>query len=207
VEFREVLARRRMVRAFTPEPVAPAVLDELLDAARRAPSAGHTQATELVVLVGPDETARYWDASLPPARRADFAWTGLLAAPVLVVVLCEPGRYVARYGEDDKARTGLGAGPDAWATPYWWVDGGMAVHTLLLGAVDAGLGALLFGVFDQEPAVRSALGIPADRGIVGVVALGHPDPAGDPRPGRSASRPRRPTAEVVHRGGYGRSVG
>ena len=37
--------------------------------------------------------------------------------------------------------------------PYWWVDGGMAVEHLLLGAVDAGLGACFFGLFDHEPAV------------------------------------------------------
>ena len=39
-----------------------------------------------------------------------------------------------RYAEEDKARTGLGAGADAWAVPYWWVDGGMAAMTLLLAA-------------------------------------------------------------------------
>jgi nitroreductase len=76
----------------------------------------------------------------------------------------------------------------------------MAVHTLLLGAVDAGLGALLFGLFAQEEAVRAALRVPAERDVVGVVALGHPLPS---RPGRSAARPRRPADEVVHRGGYG----
>lgn len=201
MEHREVVARRRMVRAFSPEPVTSATVDRLLRAASRAPSAGHSQGTELVVLVGPEETARYWDAALPPARRERFAWPELPAAPVLVVVLTDRGRYLERYAEADKAATGLGGDAAAWVTPYWWVDGGMAAHAILLGAVDEGLGALFFGVFGREEAVRAALAIPPDRGIVGVIALGHPRPS---TPGRSAGRPRRPTEETIHRGEYRR---
>ncbi len=183
-----------MVRAFTPEPLDDDLIDRLLADALRAPSAGNTQGTELVLLVG-DETDCYWDASLPPERRDGFAWPDLLAAPVLVVVLTDPGRYVRRYAEPDKAQDAT-----AWTTPYWWVDGGMVVQRLLLGAEGAGLGALIFGVFDHEAAVREALEIPEAFGIVGVVALGHPLPS---RPGRSARRPRRPHDELIRRGTYG----
>ena len=38
----------------------------------------------------------------------------------------------------------------------------MSVMTLLLGAEDAGLGALFFGVFHHEVALRRELGIPDD---------------------------------------------
>ena len=79
---------------------------------------------------------------------------------MVIVPLVEPEAYPRRYAEDDKAATGLGAGPDAWPVPYWWVDGGMAVQTLLLGAVDAGLGALFYGLFDDEAAALAALGVP-----------------------------------------------
>ncbi|HEY5697956.1 MAG TPA: nitroreductase family protein [Acidimicrobiales bacterium] len=197
MDFREVLDRRRMVRAFSSEPIDAEVLDRLLTDALRAPSAGNSQGTELIVLVGPEETARYWDVALPADRRDGFAWPDLLVAPVLVLVLADQQRYLDRYAEPDKAMTGLGSAAEAWTMPYWLVDGGMAVHTLLLGAVDAGLGALLFGLFAQESAVRAALGVPQGRDVIGVVALGHPRPS---LPGRSATRPRRPEAEVVHRG-------
>ena len=199
MEYREVLDRRRMCRAFRPDPIDPEVLECLLSDALRGPSAGNSQGTELVVLVGPDETARYWDAALPAARREHFAWPDLLRAPVLVLVLADPQRYLDRYGEPDKAGTGLGDDAAAWRTPFWLVDGGMAVHALLLGAVDAGLGALLFGLFAAEGAVRAALGLPEDRDVLGVVALGHPLAS---RPGRSATRPRRPVEEVIHRGSW-----
>jgi nitroreductase len=187
-----------MVRAFTDAPVAPAVVDELIDLARRAPSAGNSQGWAFVVLTG-DETARYWDVTLPAERRAGFRWPGLVAAPVLVIVLVRPDTWVERYAEPDKAATGLGAGAGEWAVPYWWVDGGMATENLLLAAVEAELGACFFGQFGHEAAVLHALGVPPGWRAVGTVALGHPAPD---EPGRSAARPRRPLDEVIHRGGW-----
>src|SRR5690606_7060757 len=124
---------------------------------------------------------------------------GLVAAPVLLVALVRPESWVERYGEPDKASTGLGEGVDAWSVPYWWVDGGAAVEHLLLGAVDAGLGACFFGLFGHERAVLAALGVPEGWRAVGTVALGHPAPD---EPGRSAARPRLSLADVVHRGGW-----
>jgi nitroreductase len=186
-----------MVRAFTSEPLAPGTVDALVDLARRAPSAGSSQGWAFVALEGPDETARYWDVTLPPDRREAFRWPGLVAAPALLVVLVRPDAWVERYAEPDKAGTGLGAGLDRWPVPYWWVDGGMAAEHVLLGATAAGLGACFFGLFDHEPAVLAALGVPPGWRAVGAIALGHPAPD---TPGRSAARPRHSVAEVLHRG-------
>jgi nitroreductase len=189
-----------MVRAFAPEPLPAGVVDGLVDLARRAPSAGHAQGWAFVALEG-DDTARYWDAALPPARREGFRWPGLVAAPALVVVLVRPDAWVERYAEPDKAGTGLGEGTDAWPVPFWWVDAGMAVEHVLLGAVEAGLGACFFGLFGHEAAVLSALGVPEGWRAVGTVALGVPAPDED-EPGRSAARGRRPLDDVLHRGGW-----
>jgi nitroreductase len=188
-----------MVRAFTDDPVQPGVVDALIDLARRAPSAGNSQGWAFVVLEGPEQTARYWDVTLPPDRRAGFRWPGLVTAPVLVVALVRPDAWVERYAEPDKATVGLGAGTSGWSVPYWWVDGGMAVEHLLLGAVDAGLGACFFGLFDHEAAVLAALAVPDGWRALGTVAVGHPAPD---EPGRSATRGRRPLAVVLHRGGW-----
>jgi nitroreductase len=199
VELREVLRRRRMVRAYDGRPVDPAVLDRVLDAARRVPSAGNAQGLDLVVLVGAAETARYWDVALPAGPARDrFRWQGLLRAPVLVVPVVDPGAYAARYAEADKAAAGLGS-VESWPVPYWLVDGGMAVLAILLAAVDEGLGGCFFGLFDREAPVLDALRVPADRRGLGVVALGHPAPD---EPGASARRPRRPLDDVVHRGSW-----
>ena len=194
----DAIAARHMVRRFAARPIEPTVIDHLCELARRAPSAGHSQGLDLLVLDEPEAVARYWDATLAPDRRARFAWPGLVLAPVLILVAVRPATYVERYAEPDKAATGLGVGEDAWAVPYWWVDAGAAAEHLLLGAVDAGLGSCLFGAFDHEPAVAEAFGVPDGWRLVATIALGHPSPERG-RTGRSATRPRRPIDEVVHR--------
>lgn len=196
MELRQAIRRRQMVRSFDPSPVAPEVIDRVLDAARRGPSAGFSQGVDLLVLEGTEHTGRYWDLALAdPQRRATFRWPGLLSAPVLVVVLTSPSPYHARYGESDKVSSGA-RGPAAWSVPWWWVDGGMAAMLLLLAAVDEGLGALLFTT-EHPGSVLPAFGVPDDRLALATVALGRPAPD---EPGRSSTRPRRPLHEIVHRG-------
>ena len=197
MELQEVLRRRRMVRAYDGRPVDRAVLGRVLDAARRAPSAGNSQGLDRVVLAGPEETARYWDVALPAGPdREGFRWQGLLAAPVLVLPVVAAEAYAARYADADKAGSGLGS-VEAWPVPYWFVDGGAAVENLLLACVAEGLGACFFGQFDHEADVLAALRAPAHLRAVGTIALGWPAPD---EPGRSSSRPRR--TDQVHRGGW-----
>lgn len=197
MELGDAVRRRRMVRAFTDQPVDPTVVDGLIDLARRAPSAGNTQGWAFVVLAGESETSRYWDVTLTADRRAGFRWPDLVAAPVLIVALVRPDAWVERYAEPDKAATGLGAGVGEWPVPYWWVDAGMAVEHVLLGAVEAGLGACFFGLFEHEATVLAALGVPDGWRGVGTIALGHPAPD---EPGRSVDRQRPPLEEIIHRG-------
>jgi nitroreductase len=199
-ELADVVRRRRMTRAFSSRPVDAQLIDSLVDLATRAPSAGKTQGWHLVVLEGAD-TDLFWRHAFPAARRAGFRWPGLFDAPVIALPLADPGAYVARYGEPDKAATGLGAGVDAWPTPYWTVDASMALMTLLLAAEDAGLGTLLFAVFAGEAEVRAELGIPDGLQLLGAIALGWPAAArADHSSGTSAHRPRRIPAQIVHRG-------
>ncbi len=190
-----------MVRSFTRAYVDADVLDRILDAGRRAPAAGNTDGRAFLVLEG-DEVFRYWDVTLPAGPRRDgFRWQGLLRAPVLVLPCASADAYVARYAEDDKAATGLGAGADRWATPYWTVDAAFAAMRVLDACVDERLGACLFGLFDHEADVKASLGIPSGWQPIGAIALGHPDGGADER-GRSAARRRPALADVVHRGGW-----
>ncbi len=186
-----------MSRAFEARPVDTDVVDRVLDAARRAPSAGNSQGWAFVVLEGAD-TAKFWDATLPVERRAGFRWQRLLDAPVIVLPLADRGAYTSRYAEPDKASTGL-ADAGRWPVPYWQVDTAFATMLLLLAAEDVGLGALFFGVFRGADRLLDTLGVPDDFELIGAVALGHPLPE---ESGLSASRPRRELAEVVHRGGW-----
>src|SRR5579871_3503696 len=54
MDFTDVVLKRRMVRHFTPEPVAPEVVARMLDLARHAPSAGFTQGQSFVVVTQPE---------------------------------------------------------------------------------------------------------------------------------------------------------
>jgi len=184
-----------MTRAFRRDDVPHWLLHEIVDLASRAPSAGKTQGWELLVLTG-DAVRRYWDITLPAGRRSSFRWTHLLDAPVLALPFVNPQAYVDRYAEPDKARTGLGEGTESWTTPYWTIDGSMAVMTLLLAAEDAGLGALFFGVFDHEPVVRDEFGVPDGPELLGAIALGWPLETLDGK-GRSAGRSRRRPGEII----------
>jgi nitroreductase len=205
-EFAEVVRSRRMTRAFDARPIDPAIIDHLVDLAARAPSAGKTQGWHLVVLEG-DQTAAFWDETLPAVRRDSFRWQRLLSAPAIALPLADAKAYVDRYAEPDKVQTGLGAGPAAWPVPYWTIDASMAVMTLLLAAEDVGLGALFFGVFRGERELRQRLGIPPGLELLGAVALGYPaDPSGPVvadrslGAGASSGRARRPVRQIIHRG-------
>jgi nitroreductase len=200
-DFAEVVRNRRMTRAFDPRPVDPSVIDDLVDLASRAPSAGKAQGWHLIVLEGAD-TAVFWDTTLPAVRRDSFRWQQLLSAPVIALPLADAKAYTDRYAEPDKVQTGLGAGPDAWPVPYWTIDTSMSVMTLLLAAENAGLGALFFGVFRGERELRQALSIPPGLELLGALAMGHPasTTADETDPGRSADRRRRQPGEIIHRG-------
>ena len=91
-DLSEVVRNRRMSRSFTTEEVDPAAIERIISLASRAPSAGKAQGWHVVSLVG-DETASYWDATLPEQRRDDFTWPGLLRAPVILVLVADPDAY------------------------------------------------------------------------------------------------------------------
>lgn len=191
MEFTELLRKRRMVRSFEDTALPAPVVDRILAAGLRGPSAGHTQGVDLLVLSGHLETARYWDATLPPEDRTSFPWPGLLRAPLLVVVLSSEDAYRRRYAEPDKP------GTTGFEVPWWHVDAAFAALLLQLAALDAGLGALFFQSH-RVPALRRAFGIPPATSPVGTVAIGHPGP--DRRSSSVVNRPRRSPEEAVHRG-------
>jgi nitroreductase len=195
VEFQDVVQRRRMVRNFDDRPIAPEVVDRILANGVRAPSAGFTQGWAFLVLEGKDETERFWDATFAGGEsREQFRWKGLFAAPLLIVCLSHKQAYLDRYAEPDKGWTDRSE--SRWPVPYWDVDAGFAALLMLLTAVDAGLGALFFGVFEPER-FRSAFGVPDAYSPVGALAVGYPLPD---EPSPSLTRGRRPLDAVVHRG-------
>ncbi len=199
MEFDDVIARRKMVRDFTTDPVDEAALMRVLDVARRAPSAGFTQGWGFLVLVGRDQTERFWRSTFSDEGRANFNRPGLFNAPVIVVPCSNESAYLDRYAEPDKGWTDRD--PNRWPVPYWHIDTGFAAMQLQLAVVNEGLGALFFGIFPEKlPAVRAEFGIPSDFTPIGAIALGHPTHADKLSP--SLKRGRKPRDEVVHFGDW-----
>ncbi|MFD0205851.1 MULTISPECIES: nitroreductase family protein [Saccharothrix] len=193
MEFQDVVRRRRMVREFTDEPVPDETVRRIMRNALRGPSAGYSQGQAFLVLRG-EEQERFYE-SISHLWAVDTVKT----APVLVIAFAVKDAYLDRYAEPDKGWTDRSE--DHWPVPYWYIDTGMAVLLVLQTAVDAGLGAVYFGVgADDFDPVRAAFGVPASHVPVGAIAIGH-RAEDDVTAGASPrTRKRRPFEEAVHFG-------
>jgi len=193
MEFKEVLAKRRMVRNYRDTPVPNESLDRIARAALRAPSAGNSQAIGVVVVV--DERQRQAIAELADEPRyVDEGFDPWISrAPAHLVIAVSEQVYRDRYGEPDKL------GPQGetieWPVPYWWVDAGASMMAVLLAVVDEGLAAGFLGVHNM-PALAALLELPNDYMPIGVITIGRASPD---RRSRSLDRPKRTALEAVHR--------
>lgn len=204
MELHDTIKHRAMVRRFTDEAVEPETVRRLLNSALRSPTAGNSAGTAWVALTGTEETESYWSATTDPAWRDRNLqlFEGLRRAPVVLLSYCSPGVYVARYAEGDKDDPQLGSSAASWPVPYWHGDAAFGVMTVLLGAVEAGLGACVLGAFKGTVRLAEVLGVPAGWELFCAVALGHADPS--QRPSRSLERERPSMAARIHWGTWGR---
>lgn len=199
MELREAILSRRMRRRCSDQPLDPALVGELLDLARRAPSAGWAQGQAFVVVRAAGLRAGLARAAGENAyvQRGFEPW--LSSAPVLVVPCADERAYRRRYTAPDKTGPPGAArrsGPDDWDVPYWWLDLGAAVQNLLLLATEAGLAAGFLGAHTVD-GLGDLLRLPTGVHPAGVVTLGHPR-AGEPPPTTSEQRGRRDLGAVVH---------
>lgn len=192
MDFRDVLARRRMVRNYTSEPVDEAAVERITGAALRAPSAGFSQGQALVVVRDAETRHHIAVAAGEPAYVAQGFDPWISRAPIHLVMCVSEEAYHRRYRRPDKLRPDGSEIP--WPVPYWWVDAGAALMAVLLAAVDEGLSAGFLGVHAIED-LKKILEIPDPYSVVGVVTVGHPAP--DRRSGSLDLGRRRPS-EVVH---------
>jgi nicotinate-nucleotide--dimethylbenzimidazole phosphoribosyltransferase len=194
----EVLAARRDVRRFRPDPVDAQVLDRVLTAAHAAPSVGHSQPWRFVLVRDPRSRER---AALmadrqrlrqaagmqaDAARRLlDLQLEGIREAPLGVVVCCD--RRAAASGVLGRATF---VDTDLWSCAC-------AIENLWLAARAEGLGVGWVTLF--EPAELSALlDLPDGVVTLGWLCLGWPDER-PPDPGleRAGWSRRLPLSQVV----------
>lgn len=172
-DFAEVVRKRRMVRNFTDEPVAPEVLERIIATAQRAPSAGFSQGVVFVSVTDADTRLaigriggeeHYVEGGFDPF---------ISGAPVQVVICTNEQLYHDRYNERDKVDDD--GNEIIWPVPYWHTDAGCSLMLVLLAAVNEGLGSAFIGVPNPKD-LQDLLGIPDDYQPIGVVMLGHAAP-------------------------------
>lgn len=194
-----MLRRRRMVRQYDDRALDPAVVERVVAAGLRAPSAGFSQGYAVLLLTEPEDRARFWSVTATPQETASWppdTRAGVMRAPALAVTLSCKRAYLDRYAREDKGWTDRDE--SRWPVPYWHVDTGMVALLMLLKAVDEGLGALFIGMAPEViPAFRAEFGVPEDHDVVGVVCFGH---EADDAPRRDLTARRLPADRIVHRG-------
>ena len=169
MDFWQVIEERHSVWDFDAgRDLPPEMVQRILEAAIRAPSAGNCQPWHFVV-VRSEQTKGLL------AQAAYGQWF-VAQVPVVIVVCADPSRSARRYGSRG---TQL----------YCLQDTAAAAEHILLAVTALGLGACWVGAFD-EGAASQALGLPANLRPVAIVPVGYPAA----RPHRTS---RRSLEEVV----------
>lgn len=199
MEFRDILAKRRMHRAFLPEPIPREQIDRIVRVIRRAPSGGFSQGGSIVVVTDDDKRRAIADAFEAGNEHYVNAGESYIAdAPVQLVISANETLYHARYTEADKLES-TGGIEVTWPVPYWFVDAGALMMLVLAAAIDEGLASAFIGHPKQKRIFDELLGLPDDVVPIGLALIGKPAP--DPRAEHGTSRMkerRRPLDDVIH---------
>ncbi|GAB4377694.1 MAG: nitroreductase family protein [Calditrichia bacterium] len=151
-ETLQIIFKRRSCRAFHPEPIPTGHLDLLVEALRRAPSAGNQQPWHFYLVKN--------NALKEKLVWAAYGQAFLAEAPVVFVVCALPERSAFRYRERGR-------------NLYVYQDTAAAVENLLLAATALGYGSCWVGAFNED-AARQVLNLPADYRPVALVPVGKP---------------------------------
>ncbi len=162
MECIETIKGRRSVRRFKAQPVGKEMIEELLDAARMAPSAGNLQARDFIVISNKITKQKLKEAALGQSF--------IEQAPIVIVAVANIERSSRVY----KTRGELYAIQDATAS----------VENILLSACSLGLAACWVGAFDEN-AVSELLGIPNKTKPIAIIPVGYADeePVAPPKMG------------------------
>jgi FMN reductase [NAD(P)H] len=197
MEFRDILARRRMHRAFEPGPIPAEQIERIVGVIRRAPSGGFSQGGSIVVVT--DDARRDEIAAAFGDDHYSAAGRNYIAdAPVHLIISANESLYHARYNEADKLHA-TGGVEVTWPVPYWFVDAGALMMLVLAAAIDEGLASAFIGHPDQRRIFGELLGLPAEVVPIGLGLIGRP--ALDPNAERGTSRRKerqRPLGDLVH---------
>ena len=185
MQFKDVIDKRRSIRAFTDKKVEDAQIMELLAMAHKAPSGGNLCPWEFIIIRDQERLKAITENTFASSNpKLTQAW--IATAPVIVVVCGLPGKITERYGNVMKDVREL-----------MLQDIGAVVENFLLGAVDMGLASCWVVGFHKEP-LKKLLALPEGVEPTVVLPLGYGANEG-------VLRPRPELAAIVHRELYGSS--
>jgi len=159
MKFLDLVDQRFSVRKYKNQPVEKEKIIRCLEAAWLAPSACNSQPWKYVVVDDPglkEKVARETFSTLVSFNKF------VLKAPVIVVFVIEKPKLITQVGEVLKNKE------------YPLIDIGITAEHFCLQAVEEGLGTCMLGWFNQKP-IQQLLGIPKNKTIGLLVALGYPD--------------------------------
>jgi FMN reductase [NAD(P)H] len=195
MQFREILSRRRMHRAFLPDPIPEDQIERVAGVIRRAPSGGFSQGGSIVVIT--DESKRHEIARAFGDEHYSRNGRNYIAdAPVHMVISANETLYHARYNEPDKLAS-TGGVEVTWPVPYWYVDAGALMMLVLMAAIDEGLAGAFIGHPEQKRIFDELLGLPEEVVPIGLALIGKPGEA--PPAGSRLKERQRAREELVHR--------
>jgi len=150
--IRDLVQANRSYRRFQQShAIDVATLRELVELATLCPSSGNLQPLRYVLSCDPDKNARIFER---------LAWAGYLTDWPGPTQGERPSAYIVVLGDSQACHTIN-------------CDHGIAAQTILLGAVEKGLGGCIIGSIQREP-LRKVLDIPDRYKILLVIALGKP---------------------------------
>ena len=159
MELDMAIRERRSLRAYLSEDVPQSLIDEAVELASWAPSAGNLQSRDFIVVRSSEMRAALADAALGQ----DF----IAEAPVVIVVVANLER-IRPYGS---------RGRELYAVQ----DAAAATQNLLLALHSRGLGSVWVGAFNEKAASK-ALGLPHFARPVAIIPVGYPaETPGPPR--------------------------
>lgn len=165
----ECIKTRRSVRSFHDKDVPVEIVDDILDCARKAPSANNSQSWSFVVV---------WDQKKRDLLSQAQPWAGFISqAPVCIVVCCDKNYTTHMPGK--------------------YLNSAVAAENIMLAAHAHGLGTCWCYVkdFDDssvEDKVKDVLSIPEDIEVLCMIPAGYPSS----KPG---DRTLKEMDEIVHK--------
>lgn len=152
MEFFELIKKRRSIRMFTDDPVSDEQIEQILEAARIAPSAGNLQPYEFMVV----RDKKILEELVQAALGQGF----IARAPVSLVFIEDAKRSEKVYG-------------NRGSQLYVHQDTAVAVTHAHLAATDLGLGSVWVGAFDPY-AVARILDVRPGLIPVAILPVGYP---------------------------------